>query len=474
MSIMVQPVGPTADDRKAMGLEPTVEEQEQLAATRALRVSRMSTRERISTTILTLGFLLATAGLWFVDPPRQLGVPGALCSLVVMVLAMRVRFETPFGYTVATQLAFVPLMFALAPALVPIGACLAVLLATLPDVRAGRLAPGRLVRAVPNAWFALGPAWVFALTGVDRDGAVLTLLAALAAQFLVDFAASSLTHAVNHGAGLRSQLRETWVYGIDAALSGVGFVVAEQMRAAPYAVFAVVPLLGLLAMFAHERTERLRGLLELKETYRGTAMLLGDVVTADDLYTGLHSQGVVELAMSVGAALGLGPEDLRNLEFGALLHDVGKIAIPKAIINKPGKLDPDEWEIIKTHTVEGQRMLSRVGGFMTEVGEIVRSHHERWDGGGYPDGLRAEAAPLAARIITACDSWSAMRTDRPYRRALSHEQAVAEIVRHTGSQFDPRVAQALLTVVDCEPEPAPERRTLADFLPSLDLVAEIG
>ena len=203
-------------------------------------------------------------------------------------------------------------------------------------------------------------------------------------------------------------------------------------------------------------------------------MLLGDVVTADDLYTGLHSQGVVELAMSVGAALGLGPEDLRNLEFGALLHDVGKIAIPKAIINKPGKLDPDEWEIIKTHTVEGQRMLSRVGGFMTEVGEIVRSHHERWDGGGYPDGLRAEAAPLAARIITACDSWSAMRTDRPYRRALSHEQAVAEIVRHTGSQFDPRVAQALLTVVDCEPEPAPERRTLADFLPSLDLVAEIG
>ena len=111
----------------------------------------------------------------------------------------------------------------------------------------------------------------------------------------------------------------------------------------------------------------------------------------------------------------------RDLEFAALLHDVGKIAIPKAIINKPGTLDAAERELVKTHAAEGQRMLARVGGFMLGVGEIVRSHHERWDGRGYPDGLVAEEAPLAARIITCCDSWSAMRTDRPYRRAMSHE-----------------------------------------------------
>ena len=139
--------------------------------------------------------------------------------------------------------------------------------------------------------------------------------------------------------------------------------------------------------------QRLGKLLELNETYRGTALLLGDVIAADDNYTGEHSEGVVGLALAVGDALGLDPERRRNLEFGAMLHDVGKITIPKEIINKPGKLDPHEWEIIKTHPAEGQRMLDRVGGFMVEVGEIVRAHHERWDGGGYPDGLAGEGDP---------------------------------------------------------------------------------
>ena len=166
-------------------------------------------------------------------------------------------------------------------------------------------------------------------------------------------------------------------------------------------------------MFAHERSQRLRSLLALGETYKGTALLLADVVTADDQYTGEHSRGVVGLALAVGDQLGLDAEQRRNLEFGALLHDVGKITIPKEIINKPGPLDPAEWASIKTHTLEGEKMLARVGGFMREVGQIVRSHHERWDGEGYPDGLSGAAIPLAARIISCCDAWSAMRTDRP-------------------------------------------------------------
>ena len=125
-------------------------------------------------------------------------------------------------------------------------------------------------------------------------------------------------------------------------------------------------------------------------------MVLGDVVEADDGYTGEHCRGVVQLAIEVGERLALSADQLRNLEFGALLHDVGKIAIPNEIINKPGKLDPYEWQVIKTHTTEGQALLDRVGGFMSEVGRIVRSHHERWDGGGYPDGLAGEAIPLEA------------------------------------------------------------------------------
>jgi putative nucleotidyltransferase with HDIG domain len=212
-------------------------------------------------------------------------------------------------------------------------------------------------------------------------------------------------------------------------------------------------LLALLAVFAHERRQGLERLLELNNAYRGTALVLGDVIKADDGYTGVHCKSVVALALALGEELGLDAEQRRNLEFGALLHDVGKIAIPKEIINKPGKLEPQEWQIIKTHTIEGQKMLDRVGGFMRHVGLIVRSHHERWDGGGYPDGLAGESIPLEARIITCCDSWNAMRTDRPYRKALPQEVALAELASNAGRQFDPRIVDALVRIVEPATEP---------------------
>ena len=245
------------------------------------------------------------------------------------------------------------------------------------------------------------------------------------------------------------------VLAIDAALVPVGLIVGLAAAEYPWAPVALIPLLGVLAVFARERRKRVRSLAELSNAYRGTAYVLGDVVEADDAYTGEHCRGVVQLAMEVGERLGLSPEGLRNLEFGALLHDVGKIAIPNEIINKPGKLDPHEWQVIKTHTTEGQAMLDRVGGFMSDVGRIVRSHHERWDGGGYPDGLAGEAIPIEARIVAACDSWNAMTTDRSYRTALPFELAQQELVACAGSQFDPRVVEAMLGIVT--PEPARAR-----------------
>ena len=250
----------------------------------------------------------------------------------------------------------------------------------------------------------------------------------------------------------------SWVYAIDAALAAPGLVVAAEMERHPLAPIALVPLLAILALFAHERRGRLESLLELESAYRGTALVLGDVVEADDGYTGEHCKSVVELTMSVAAELGLDAASRRNLEFGALLHDVGKIAIPKSIINKPGKLDPEEWSIIKTHTIEGQRMLERVGGFMREVGQIVRSHHERWDGGGYPDHLAGEEIPIEARIIGCCDAWNAMRTDRAYRQALPYDTAVAELLEHSGTQFDPKVVTTLLRIVHDAGDSAPVRR----------------
>ena len=125
---------------------------------------------------------------------------------------------------------------------------------------------------------------------------------------------------------------------------------------------------------------------------------------------------------------------------------MGKIRIPPEIINKPGKLDPDERAVIEQHTVEGEKMLEKVGGLIGEVGHLVRSCHEHWDGAGYPDGLKGEETPRVARIVCCCDAYSAMTTDRPYRKARSAAEALDELRRCAGTQFDPAVVDALARV----------------------------
>jgi putative nucleotidyltransferase with HDIG domain len=205
---------------------------------------------------------------------------------------------------------------------------------------------------------------------------------------------------------------------------------------------------ALLQVFARERQVRIDHALELSSAYRGTAMLLGDVIEADDEYTGSHSRDVVDLVVAVADRLGLDPEKRQRAELAALLHDVGKVKIPPEIINKPGPLDDAERALMNTHTIVGQQMLDQVGGLLGDVGGIVRSCHERWDGAGYPDGLAGETIPLEARIVCTCDAWSAMTTDRPYRKALPNALALAELRGCAGTQFDPRVVDALVAVLD--------------------------
>ena len=213
------------------------------------------------------------------------------------------------------------------------------------------------------------------------------------------------------------------------------------------------PLVWLLEVFSRDRQERYATTLELQRAYRGTVMLLSDVVEFEDRYTAEHTRSVVELVEAVTEQLDVDPGTRQELEFAALLHDVGKISIPKEILNKPAKLTDEEFELMKTHTIEGQFMLDRVGGLLGRIGEIVRSCHERWDGQGYPDGLTGEQIPLAARIVFACDAYNAMTTDRLYRSALSTEAALEELQANAGTQFDPTVVAALVEVVeDAEPE----------------------
>jgi HD-GYP domain-containing protein (c-di-GMP phosphodiesterase class II) len=233
---------------------------------------------------------------------------------------------------------------------------------------------------------------------------------------------------------------------VDACLAPVGFAAAVAGSVWSPAYLLPLPLLLLTRVFAKERADRLTQTLELSAAYRGTAFLLGDVVQADDAYTGAHSRDVVELSVSVADHLGLDARTRHLTELTALLHDVGKIRIPKEIINKNGPLTTEERAIINTHAAEGERLLSQVGGLLSEVGHIVRSCHERYDGGGYPDGLAGDAIPIVARIVSCCDAFNAMTTTRSYRKAMSDAEARAELVAHRGSQFDPYVVDALLAV----------------------------
>jgi putative nucleotidyltransferase with HDIG domain len=425
-------------------------ESERLRASFAGREQRMIDAERRSALIVGGGFLIAALALALLaSEQRGLSLPVAALYVLGVAAASEVRFEIGAGFTVPTQAVFVPLLFAVPASLVPLLVALSLALAQVPSILAGHTPASRMLAIPGNSWFALGPALVLVLAHDHTpDGRWGVLALALLAQCACDVCSSAIWEHLRGGltpSELAAELRQ--VYVIDLTLAPLGLVVAIAAIEHPWAVILIAPLFGVLRWFSKERRARLDQLIELNDAYRGTALLLGDVVEADDSYTGEHCKDVVHLALDVARKLGLDAERQRTVEFGALLHDIGKIAVPKAIVNKPGKLDPHEWEIIKTHTVEGQRMLERVGGFMGTVGWIVRSHHERWDGGGYPDGLRGEEIALEARIISCCDAFNAMTTTRPYRKAMPTSAAIAELVKHAGAQFDPHVVKVLSDVV---------------------------
>ena len=161
---------------------------------------------------------------------------------------------------------------------------------------------------------------------------------------------------------------------------------------------------------------------------------------------GQHVNAVRDLALEVGEQLGLGPGELTTLSRASELHDIGKIAIPDAIVNKSGPLDEPEWEFMQQHTVLGERIVAAAPS-LASVGRLIRYSHERLDGKGYPDGLAGDEIPLASRIIFACDAYDAMTTDRPYSPSRDSELALAELRSCAGTQFDPRVVAALENVV---------------------------
>jgi HD-GYP domain-containing protein (c-di-GMP phosphodiesterase class II) len=434
--------------------------------TRARAARSLGAHELLLTIGLAAGFVAAAGALLAWLPAQR--SDGGLGLILVLVFcyaaAARVQFEVGFAFAVPTQLVFVPMLFLAPLRMVPVLVAVGVFASKLPEHLRGDWHLGRAGLHLLSAWYAVGPVLVLAAAGAPSPtlGHLPILAAAVAAQFAVDFAISAargFALGIPPGALVRA-MRPTWL--VDAALTPLGFVVAYASLSQHYAFLFALPLIGLLAYFARERRARIDQALELSHAYRGTALLLGDMVEADDAYTGLHSRDVVSLVLAVADRLGLDSHSRREAEFTALLHDVGKVKIPNEIINKPGPLSPAERVLINTHTIEGELMLERVGGLLGEAGHLVRSCHEHWDGSGYPDGLAGEAIPVVARIVCACDALSAMTSDRPYRMAMSHDEALGELRRCAGTQFDPRVVEALVKVAEVvQPMPhAPARRRL--------------
>jgi HD-GYP domain-containing protein (c-di-GMP phosphodiesterase class II) len=400
--------------------------------------------------LLASGFLLVASAALLLPTERGLSLVALASAVAAYAVTSRVEVEFPGFYAIPTEAIFVVMWFVLPLRALPLAVCAGMLLGRLPDVVRGRMPPDRLALTLASCWYSVGPTLVLYLAGerAPRWQDVPVYLAAIAAQCVFDFLPTFALQRAAVPLSLEDDLRSAaLVYGFDLVLAPLGLLAAFPAARHPAALLLLMPMVLIVAHVGRERQEKNDKVLELKNAYQGTSYLLGDMIEADDAYTGEHSRDVVELVLAVSERLGLDSADQRMAEFTALLHDVGKVRIPPDVINKPGPLDADERALMNTHTILGQEMLERAGGLLGQVGPLVRSCHEHWDGNGYPDRLAGEQIPLVARIVCACDAWSAMTTDRSYRNALSLEDATAELRRCAGTQFDPRVVDALLAAL---------------------------
>jgi len=262
-----------------------------------------------------------------------------------------------------------------------------------------------------------------------------------------------------------------WVWGIAAltmTATIAAFLIWQKPNPANYAVSTILlASLGILAFTAagqaltltsrfHQSTLYIQ---EVEQNYESLWQVMFAALDLRDGTTGGHSSRVADLAVHLGQRMSMSDDEVHHLRWAALLHDVGKLGVPDEILTKPGPLSVTEWEQMRRHPAYG---LSIVGGdgFLRQVAEIVYCHHEHYDGKGYPRGLAGEEIPLVARVFAVADAYDAMTSDRPYRLALSHAQAIEEIERNAGSQFDPRVVAAMLEWSE-EASPSGLRRCVA-------------
>jgi HD domain len=226
---------------------------------------------------------------------------------------------------------------------------------------------------------------------------------------------------------------------------GIGIVEAYRVDARPFRTEDPRQI-EILARFAMNSYSNIKLASRLESHYTETIETLVSALEARNPDTNAHAKRIPALALGLASAMHLPLQFRRTLRLGSILHDVGKIGVPDSILLKPAALTDDEWLIMRKHPAIGEEMLRPIV-FLSSVLPIVRHHHERWDGGGYPDGLVEKRIPLGARIVSVCDTFAAMISDRPYRAGLPIAAAVEELLKCSGTQFDPRCAQALVDLV---------------------------
>jgi len=226
----------------------------------------------------------------------------------------------------------------------------------------------------------------------------------------------------------------------------VGFIIAGSKRSMQRYTHDDEVTLSTLANQTAVVIENARLYEDLEETFVQTVVTLANAIDMRDTYTNSHSQRIAEWAAETARILGCPTQDVQAIYWGGLLHDIGKIGIPDAILRKPARLDESEWEIIQKHTILGAQLVSPIKK-LANVAPIIEFSHERYNGSGYPRGLRGEEIPLGARIIGVVDSYSAMRDERSYKGSVGHQEAIDELQRNSGTLFDPQVVNAFLYVL---------------------------
>lgn len=438
--------------------------------------NRKSRLYQMTVTVLGLSVWAAAAvNLLFAHPWQEQTAILLLTPLMIVVCMFQLSFRLPRGLKFTNVL-----NFSLSDAIILLIACwYGVLPAAFIAGIEGYASSRRAVRRTSSNLFSAGMMTLVALisalclAGVLRfgfgevltsvsptfPGVAVALLAASVVHIIVNCALLFTVYALRQSDSILRSWKEGLLWAVPMFLP-TSAAASLMHLALQYNVLMtfVIGAPTLLAIYLSHRQHRngLQERIEIMEqaqaerirvtekAHRETIEALAVTINAKDEVTHEHVLRVQIYANGVAQLLGCTTEEIAALKAGALLHDIGKIGVPDTVLNKPGKLTPEEFEQMKLHTLVGAKILARVE-FPYPVVPIVRSHHERWDGRGYPDGLKGEDIPLTARILSVVDCFDALREDRPYRLGMTREEAIELLMQGSGTQYDPRIVGAFIT-----------------------------